>query len=84
MDYMQLIITVTGLAGHYFVAKKNPIGYAFWIIGNIAMIAESLDKGMYMLVALFLVYTGISLWAMRSWIAGNRDQRADETAPAVC
>jgi len=83
MDYMQLIITVTGLAGHYFVAKKNPIGYAFWIIGNIAMIVESLDKGMYMLVALFLIYTAISLWAMRSWVSGNRKDNAEGMAQAV-
>ena len=75
MDFMQCVIALTGLAGHFFVARKNPLGYWFWIIGNIATVIISTEKQLYVLAGLFVIYTVIALLAIRKW-KGDESKRA--------
>lgn len=67
MDVIQLLIAATGLLGHLFIARKNHIGYWFWIIGNLLTIYVSWSKELYILVGLFVIYTVISLVAIHQW-----------------
>lgn len=67
MDLIQAFIIATGLAGHFLVARRRPLGYWFWIAGNLALIALFGARHLYGMVALYVIYTAISLYAIRSW-----------------
>ncbi len=67
MDAIQWLIAATGLLGHVFVARKNHIGYWFWIIGNLLTIYVSWNKDLFILVGLFVIYTVISIVAIYRW-----------------
>jgi hypothetical protein len=67
MDWTQAFICITGLAGHLLIAKQDRRGYWFWILGNIAIIKLSLIDGHYGMAGLFLMYSFISLQALRIW-----------------
>lgn len=67
MDWTQLFICITGLAGHLLIARQDRRGYWFWIAGNFAIIKLSLADGHYGMAGLFMVYTFISLKALRDW-----------------
>ena len=67
MDWIQTFICITGLAGHLLIARQDRRGYWFWILGNLAIIKLSLGDGHYGMVGLFVVYTMISLNALRTW-----------------
>lgn len=67
MGWTQLFICITGLVGHLLIARQDKRGYWFWIVGNFAIIKLSLADGRYGMAGLFLVYTFISLHALRSW-----------------
>ncbi len=79
MDWTQLFICITGLAGHLLIARQDRRGYWFWIAGNFAIIKLSLGDGHYGMAGLFMVYTFISLKALRDWgrITANA-QKTDE------
>jgi len=70
---LQVVVAVTGLAGHFYIKKKNHLGYRFWIVGNIAMMAITIEKGMYVTTALFAVYTWIAIEAIKEWGGGIAD-----------
>lgn len=67
MDWTQIFICITGLTGHILIARQDHRGYWFWIAGNFAIIKLSLSDGHYGMAGLFLVYTLISLQALRNW-----------------
>jgi nicotinamide riboside transporter PnuC len=67
MDWTQAFICITGLIGHLLIARQDKRGYWFWLLGNIAIIKISLIDGRYGMAVLFLVYTFISLQALRMW-----------------
>ncbi len=77
MDWTQLFICITGLAGHLMIARQDRRGYWFWIAGNAAIIKLSLADGHYGMAVLFVVYTIISLKALRDW--GQKTVNAQET-----
>lgn len=78
MDWTQLFICITGLAGHLLIARQDRRGYWFWIAGNFAIIKLSLSDGHYGMAGLFLVYTFISLKALLDW--GRKDKLSQATA----
>ena len=84
MDFMQCIIALTGFAGHFFVARKNLLGYWFWIIGNIAMVIISMEKQLYILVGQFLIYTVIALLAIRKWKKDESEQQLSDSPGQPC
>jgi len=67
MDILQWVIAATGLAGHYYIARQNSLGYWFWILGNGVMIFQTIDKQLYVIAGLFGIYTIISLYAISKW-----------------
>lgn len=81
MDLTQTFICITGLAGHLLIARQDRRGYWFWIAGNMAIIKLSLGDGHYGMVGLFVLYTLISLNALRSWKKKEKDD-ADHGTPS--
>lgn len=79
MDLTQTFICITGLAGHLLIARQDRRGYWFWIAGNLAIIKLSLGDGHYGMVGLFVIYTFISLNALRSW---KKKDVADHNPPS--
>ncbi len=67
MDWTQLFICITGLAGHLLIARQDRRGYWFWSSGNAAIIRLSVVDGHFGMAGLFVVYTVISLKALRDW-----------------
>ena len=84
MDFMQCIIALTGLTGHFFVARKNLLGYWFWIIGNIATVMISMEKQLYVLAGLFVTYTVIALLAIRKWKKDESERRLSDQLGQPC
>lgn len=67
MDWIEVFICATGLAGHVLIARQDKRGYWFWIAGNIAIIKLSIADTHFGMAGLFLTYTVISLHALRTW-----------------
>lgn len=82
MDLTQTFICITGLAGHLFIAEQDRRGYWFWIAGNLAIIKLSLGDGHYGMVGLFVVYTLISLNALRVWKNKEEEEGSDHNPPS--
>lgn len=67
MDWMQVLAIVTGLAGQLLVARRNPAGFWCWVVGNMVLMRMFYDQGLWGMVVLYFVYTGISLYSIRAW-----------------
>lgn len=80
MDWTQTFICITGLAGHLLISRQDRRGYWFWIAGNLAIIKLSLGDGHYGMVGLFVVYTLISLNALRVW--KKKEEGSDHNPPS--
>ena len=76
---LQVVVAITGLAGHYYIKKKNHLGYRFWIVGNVAMMVITIEKGMYVTTALFAVYTWIAIEAIKEWGGGIANAPLDHS-----
>lgn len=80
MDWTQTFICITGLVGHLLIARQDRRGYWFWIAGNLAIIKLSWIDGRYGMVGLFVVYTIISLNALRVW--KKKEKGSDHNPPS--
>lgn len=67
MDWGQLFIIITGLLGQILVARRNPRGFVFWIMGNIVLIQNFFNLRQFGLAGLYGVYTMISLYSIIAW-----------------
>jgi nicotinamide riboside transporter PnuC len=67
MDWMQLFIVVTGLAGQVLVAQKSTLGFMCWIAGNLALIKLFAEQSLYWMVGLYFIYTLISFYSIYAW-----------------
>jgi nicotinamide riboside transporter PnuC len=61
-----------GLAGQVLVAKRNAMGYAFWIVGNVSLMFMCHGLHQYGLIGLQIVNTAIQLYAVGRWINLSR------------
>lgn len=80
MDALQLLIVTMGLAGQVLVAKRNAMGYAFWIVGNVSLMFMYHGLHQYGLIGLQVVNTAIQLYAVGRWI--NLSQANSSAVPA--
>lgn len=76
MDWLQPLIILMGLSGQLLIAKKNPAGYACWIIGNISLMFVYADLHQYGLMGLQAVNTLIQIYALNDWLQGFRQNKA--------
>lgn len=72
MDWLQPLIILMGLSGQLLIAKKNPAGYACWIVGNISLMFVYADLRQYGLMGLQAVNTIIQIYALNDWLRGLR------------
>ena len=76
MDWLQPLIILMGLSGQLLIAKKNPAGYACWIVGNISLMFVYVDLHQYGLMGLQAVNTVIQIYALIDWLKSFRHSKA--------
>lgn len=53
---LQATGAIAGLTGTWLVNRRNPSGYRFWLISNLALMAFQVLLGAWMLAALNVAY----------------------------
>jgi nicotinamide riboside transporter PnuC len=64
---LQLLAAILGLGGQLLVNRHDVAGFVFWIGANAVLIWLQLRTKMYVLVALYGVYTLFCLEGIRLW-----------------
>ena len=80
MDALQIVIIITGLIGQLLVARRNKLGFYFWIVGNCALSVVFWQSEKYGLIALHAVYSAIQVYSIWHW--GARSARRER--PEFC
>lgn len=61
------LFTFLSVLGAIYNAKKRVLGFYIWIAANIGWVAYDSIIGEWAQAALFLVYTGISVYGIIQW-----------------
>ena len=67
MDLFTWIITVIAIVGVILNIKKRVEGFYLWTVSNGAWIYIDVRAGLYAQAAMFVVYTGLSIWGICEW-----------------
>ncbi len=59
--------TIFNILGAILIARKNIMGYYFFIIAAILLLYISFINSLYGLVCLWVVYFGINIYALYYW-----------------
>ncbi len=60
-------LAASAVTGAILNARKDIKGFYVWIAGNIGWVTYNIYIGEYALAALFVVYTGVSIYGIRQW-----------------
>lgn len=73
--------TAIAVAGSILNIRKNKACFPVWLVSNAGWIVYNYWKGIPAQSALFVIYTGLSIWG---WITWNREEKADRKPGCVC
>jgi nicotinamide riboside transporter PnuC len=83
---LQGIAITTGLVGSVMNAQRRVGGFYFWLASNTAMVVMNMMMGLYGMVFLFVMYSGICVHGIRNWarVEANQPQEMflDHTNPS--
>lgn len=64
---VQSLILFTGIAGQLFVSQMNAVGFYFWLICNVIMVAVSYQLGSFGMCALYAFYGVMCVYSISKW-----------------
>ena len=70
-------LTLLSIFGAILNIKKRRSGFAVYTLANLGWIIVDIYHGIYAQAALFVVFTGLSIWGWIEW--GRRRWPGDET-----
>ena len=66
-NFLLLIFIITALIGNWFIIKKNPIGYYYWILSNLGLIIHNLTIKQYLQAFLFFIFLVLAIYGLFTW-----------------
>ena len=60
-------LAASAVTGAILNARRDVRGFYVWIAGNIGWVTYNIYISEYALAALFVVYTGVSIYGIRQW-----------------
>ena len=67
LHFIEIFAAVLGLIGSWLISEKDIRGYYVWIASNIAAMITQYESGLYVMVAMFLIYTIINIRGVLNW-----------------
>lgn len=64
MEWTAVVLSTIGII---FNVKQRRICFLLWLVANVLWIIVDVEKGLYGQAALFVLYTGISIWGWFDW-----------------
>ncbi len=60
-------LTCTSILGAVLNVKKRRSGFIAYTVANVGWVAVDIYYGVYAQAALFIVFTGLSVWGLITW-----------------
>lgn len=65
--FVQGFILVTGVVGQLYVARLNVVGFYYWLIGNLAVVAVSWHFSSFGLLGLYMYFSFMAVYSILHW-----------------
>jgi len=64
---LQGVVLITGIAGQILVAYRNPNGFYWWLICNVAALTISVWNQLYGMAGLYVFYSFMCFYSLWKW-----------------
>ncbi|MCW2642851.1 MAG: nicotinamide mononucleotide transporter PnuC, partial [Dactylosporangium sp.] len=81
--FWDALTTAISLAAQYLLNVKKVETWLFWMAADIIYIPLYASKGLTLTAVVYVLFLGMTILGLRSWLAAYRTQRQAMSAPAA-
>lgn len=81
IDVTEFFFVAMSIIGQHFISQRNPRGFGFWIVGNVAALFMFVALGRWMTAVLYIYFLYMCFKGLVTW--RRLDASASETSKPV-